>query len=115
MIYFTKEEFACPCCGENYFDMNVAEMLDRARKLANIPFKITSGFRCTDHNESVGGSPTSSHLNGTAVDIECLNSAYRMIMVEELLAAGFSRIGVANNFIHVDYDLNKTQDVLWTY
>ena len=35
------------------------------------PVVITSGFRSEDVNRAVGGSPTSNHLSGCAVDIRC--------------------------------------------
>ena len=35
------------------------------------PVIITSGFRSEDVNRAVGGSPTSNHLSGCAVDIRC--------------------------------------------
>ena len=30
-------------------------------------------------------------------------------------AVGFTRIGIANSFIHVDLDFDKSQNVIWTY
>ena len=35
------------------------------------PVVITSGFRSEDVNKAVGGSPSSNHLSGCAVDIRC--------------------------------------------
>ena len=35
------------------------------------PIIITSGYRSADVNKAVGGSPTSNHLTGCAVDIRC--------------------------------------------
>ena len=35
------------------------------------PVVITSGFRSEDVNRAVGGSPSSNHLSGCAVDIRC--------------------------------------------
>ncbi len=35
------------------------------------PIIITSGFRCKEVNEAVGGSPQSNHLAGCAADIRC--------------------------------------------
>ena len=35
------------------------------------PVIITSGFRSEDVNRAVGGSPSSNHLTGCAVDIRC--------------------------------------------
>ena len=35
------------------------------------PIIITSGYRSAEVNKRVGGSPTSNHLTGCAVDIRC--------------------------------------------
>jgi zinc D-Ala-D-Ala carboxypeptidase len=92
-------------------------MLDAARTLAGIPFHINSGYRCVKHNadKQVGGSPTSSHLIGVAVDLRCELSSERFIILYALLDAGFKRIGIGGSFIHVDLDLMKPQNVIWKY
>jgi len=38
---------------------------------AEEPIVITSGYRSPDVNRAVGGSPSSNHLSGCAVDIRC--------------------------------------------
>jgi hypothetical protein len=41
------------------------------REEAEEPIVITSGYRSPEVNRAVGGSPTSNHLTGCAVDIRC--------------------------------------------
>jgi len=36
-------------------------------------------------------------------------------MIEALLDADFTRIGIGKDFIHVDMDPNKEPNVMWTY
>ena len=46
--------------------------LDNARDdKGDEPIIITSGYRSPEVNRAVGGSPTSTHLTGCAVDIRC--------------------------------------------
>ncbi len=114
--HFTKEEKSCPCCGLNLVDRNprFLQMLNTARELAGIPFPVESMTRCPAHNKEVGGSPTSSHLNGLAADIKCTNNSDREKMLFSFFAAGFLRIGIGKKFIHVDDDKSKP-DAIWLY
>ena len=89
--------------------------LDKARGYAGIPFVINSGYRTKARNEEVGGVENSAHLKGLAVDLRCRNSRERAIMIKALQKAGFSRIGIAKTFIHVDIDASKPQEVYWLY
>ena len=116
MRYFKLDEFNCNCgCGKNNMYNSLLKMLERARYKAGIPFVITSGTRCATHNKKEGGSPTSSHLTGHASDIACNNSLDTFKMINALLHVGFTRIGIAKSFIHVDNDPNKNQFRIWTY
>lgn len=49
-------------------DDSFLRWLDDVRHLAGVPFKLTSDARTAEHNAKVGGSPTSLHLLGRAVD-----------------------------------------------
>ena len=88
--------------------------LDKAREFAGIPFIINSAYRSPEHPESIK-NPTSSHIKGLAVDISVKDSVKRFKVLNALIAVGFNRIGVADTFIHVDLDLDKSQNVIWTY
>ena len=49
----------------------LAAGLEAVRSLLGGPLSISSGYRCAALNEAVGGSSTSQHLQGLAVDFEC--------------------------------------------
>lgn len=89
--------------------------LDRAREVAQIPFKINSAWRSAEKNQQVGGKPNSSHLKGLAVDISVTDSRSRFIVLKALIEVGFHRVGIAKTFIHVDDDKNKDSEVAWVY
>ena len=122
MLHFELSEFDSPDevgSGSN-MDNAFLQMLDDARGIAGIPFRITSGFRTPSHNAYVGGvqpslkSKGSSHLFGYAADIYCKSGADREVIVAALIKAGFRRIGIANTFIHCDNDPDKNNSI-WLY
>jgi uncharacterized protein YcbK (DUF882 family) len=119
--YFNLSEFDCPSEKGSGSDMDSSflEMLERAREISGIPYKITSGVRRPERNLAIGGKPDSSHLYGFAADIAATDSRSRFLIVDGLLKAGFTRIGIAGNnkgkFIHVDSDPNKSPNVIWCY
>ena len=117
MRFFKSEEFNCPCCNDQHMDFDTIDMLISARVFADVPFIITSGWRCEKHNKSkkVGGKKDSSHLYGKAVDISAPNSRTKFNIVYGLIYAGFTRIGIGKTFIHADTDHNKDAKVLWLY
>lgn len=113
MKYFNEKEFACNCCGDINIDDNLTAKLDKARELADTPFRINSGYRCEVHNANVGGVKGSSHTKGYAADIAVNGSANRFTILCSLLDAGFNRVGVYKTFIHVDVDPDKPSNVIW--
>ena len=117
--WFTLEEFSSPDevgSGE-MMEEEFLERLDLARDIAGFPFIINSGFRSIAHNKKVGGVKNSSHLLGWAADLHCGSGKRRFLMIEALLDAGFTRLGISGkgNFIHVDCDPEKPQMTIWTY
>tara|TARA_R110000737_G_scaffold52175_1_gene73601 strand:+ start:39 stop:362 length:324 start_codon:yes stop_codon:yes gene_type:complete len=99
---------------EKGMDVNFLAKLDEAREYAGIPFIINSAYRSPTHPESIK-NPTSSHIKGLAVDIRAIDSSTRGAVLEALRSVGFNRIGIASTFIHVDLDVEKSQNVTWTY
>ena len=57
--------------GEYYKGREECGVRSENREEAEEPIVITSGYRSPEVNRAVGGSPTSNHLTGCAVDIRC--------------------------------------------
>lgn len=117
MNYFSESETACRCgCGMN-ITRQLRDKLNQAREVAGVPFVITSGARCVEHNRKVSGTPNSSHIRGLAVDIACPSSQARYAIIKGLYSAGFTRIGYnqARNFFHCDTDESLPQNVFFEY
>jgi len=119
--HFSEEEFRCNCGCEI---LNVSrvflERLERARIRAEIPFKVQSGCRCEQHNKDEDGEEDSAHLTSEtkechASDIGARGSRPRYIILDALISVGFTRIGIANSFVHVDDDSRKDPRVAWLY
>jgi len=120
--YFKINEFDSPDLPGSGINMcrDTLEMLDVARGIARIPFKINSGFRTEAQNrriyERMGKKPIrSAHLEGKAVDIAIKSSRERFKILSALLEAGFTRIGISESFIHADSSETKSSHVIWTY
>jgi len=117
MKYFTHEEFDSPDIqgSGQLMDEKILSMIDKARDMFAKPIKVNSGYRTEKHNTKIGGVKNSSHLTGLAIDISCNNSLDRFQLIMILMAVGFNRIGIASSFIHIDIDLSKSANVMWTY
>jgi len=121
--HFKWKEFDCKSGkgkGIDNMKMNFICMLDDAREIAGIPFKITSGYRTPAHNQALReegyrASKNSSHMKGIAADISAYDPITRFKILQSLLKVGFNRIGIAETFIHCDMDIEKTQNLIWTY
>jgi len=113
MRYFKIEEFNCKETGENQMRPDFLQKIDRLREACGFPFIITSGYRSTKHSAEINKAAGGTHTQGIAADIYCLSSIERMKIVRLAMQQGFTGIGVAKNFIHVD--TRKSSPLMWTY
>ena len=115
--FFKPNEFDSPDDIDSGLEMNIelVKFMDKLRHDYGSPLKINSGYRTESHNLKVGGKSESAHTNGLAVDIECLESSKRFKIIQIALQNGVKRIGIAKTFIHLDFDLDKPQEVVWLY
>jgi len=81
-----------------------------------IVFIISSAVRTPFWNTEVGGTSSSSHLKGLAVDIIFKSYTEAFVIVIALALQGFTRFGInfRDKFIHADMDPDKNPSV-WFY
>ena len=117
MKYFKLEEFRCPCgkCPVKDVTPEFQTKIDQLRALLGKPIKITSGVRCDTHNFAVGGVPKSQHVLGIAADISTVNysSVDKYKLVKLAIGLGFTGIGIAKSFIHLD--IRPDTQAIWCY
>jgi hypothetical protein len=68
-----QRELACKCedilCRYTFLEETIPGRFEAIRQAWRSPLIITSGFRCINHNGSVGGKVNSRHIIGHAIDI----------------------------------------------
>ena len=100
--HFKLREFQCRCCGAVKLSPELLAMLEAMRNAWGGPLVITSGYRCPQHNKSVGGAVGSLHLRGMAADISApAKDQPRLREIAEHAGAGEVICGGVKNYIHV--------------
>ena len=120
---FSGYEMQCSfgCCA-SWGSPKLVEKLQHDRDIGK-SMTITSGVRCESFNKSINGSLVSSHIPdldrvGFAVHIAAQWSidGYVTVIVAQKLFKQIRIVGEhSGNFIHLDVDKTKPQEVLWTY
>lgn len=84
---FKISEFRCPCCkdGDKVIKPDLLEALQKLRDLFQKPMRISSGYRCPEHNKTVSGASCSAHLTGHAADIEDFERHLQHFCTPEIL------------------------------
>ena len=112
--YFAESEFdrCVPKCKKSDMNPDFMARLNKARRIAGLPFVLNSAYRTVEHEKLMNRSGNSMHTKGRAVDIRCLDGNSRAVILDALLKAGFHGIGISNTFIHVDDRQIKS---VWLY
>lgn len=85
----------------------LCQILEKVREKFGKPIKITSGYRTLSHNRKVGGSKTSTHLQGIAADFVISGVSTKQIFafLDELQKNGEIPKGglhAYKTFVHID-------------
>ncbi|MGL6066137.1 MAG: D-Ala-D-Ala carboxypeptidase family metallohydrolase [Cetobacterium sp.] len=93
-----------------------AARMDYVRMLVGLPCSVNSWFRCSELNKAVGGSKTSQHMSGLAVDFTT-RSNNENIYKSLINAKNQGKISYdqliwypKQNFIHVGFKVNFAEE-----
>jgi len=112
--YFKLSDFDCQETGENEMSVEFIHKLDSLRAACGFPFNITSGYRSPNHSIEKAKKTIGTHAQGIAADIYISGGQQRMQLVARALEMGFTGVGVAKGFVHVD-TRKDNKPVLWCY
>ena len=110
--HFNCKEFRCKCGGKHDFQVNekLCELLEKLyEELDCSSINISSGFRCVQHDKSVGGSGTGQHTKGNAADFCCVGKDGTIISTKLVCCAaqdigftGIANINATHTYTHCD-------------
>lgn len=108
--HFNCKEFKCKCGKDHDFQIDT-ELIEKLEQLFDTlgcsSIVISSGFRCKEHDISVGGSGTGQHTLGKAADFCCFDADKKPIVTYKVCCAaqdiGFRGIARINDaWTHCD-------------
>lgn len=112
--YFERSDFDCQETGENDMKDHFIRKLDHLRDVCGFPFIVTSGYRSPNHSlERSKANGPGVHSSGLAADIAVSGGHERMQIIKHACAMGFTGVGVAKGFVHVD--IRDSRPVAWCY
>jgi len=118
--YFDEAELTCQCgCGRQEMNNAFMTKIVAMRRELGFPFKVTSAYRCPEHNIAVSHTgATGPHTTGRAIDIE-VNREYAYRLLDCALRAGMTGIGVQQKgegrFLHLDDLEEGIRPTVWSY
>lgn len=110
-----KGNLTCPHKKLDDLSTELAWIINVVEAQLKMNLQISSGVRCEECNKKVEGKTNSAHLTGKALDIKVSTSDERYQLVESFIERGINRIGIGKDFIHIDIDKTKPQEVMWVY
>ena len=102
--HFQWSEFMCPHCHMVYFSTILLSRLESLRSRLTLPIRITSGYRCRDHNSTIpGAAPNSTHVTGLGVYLVCPMSPYATLLAHCVSVFEDGGVGrYSDGHVHVD-------------
>lgn len=108
--HFARHELVCKCgCGLYIHRPPLLDLAEKVRcMILKTPMYVNSGTRCVSHNARSGGSPTSKHLQGLAMDFYCKSlsptAIYNAIIAYYIQGRlpELGGMGLYKTFVHID-------------
>jgi len=105
--HFSRAELACKHCGRiGPYPQRLKKLLALLEKIrggVGKPVRVTSGYRCPDHNREVGGVSNSYHMLDMAADIYVPGMKLQdLARIAEKAGAGGIGVYSYSGFVHVD-------------
>jgi zinc D-Ala-D-Ala carboxypeptidase len=107
--HFSRKELTCQCgCDHMEMDPEFMDRLESLRTIFDRPMRITSAFRCPNHNAQVSSTGfTGPHTTGKSVDVavsgQQAHDLLALAIHHNFTGLGISQRGPHNKrFIHLD-------------
>jgi len=97
--------------------VKLAKSLQDIRDLINAPLIVTSGYRCPELNERIGGSKNSAHMKGFAADIRshAFGTPYQLADAIISSTIKFDQLILEfNNWVHIGLNQGKWRNQVLT-
>ncbi len=90
-----------------------ANQMDAVRELLGQPITVTSGYRSPALNTLIGGSPTSAHMSGHAVDFVCRQFGTPLQICHKIAASNirFDQLIQEGTWVHISFDPRMRREI----
>ena len=123
---FTLNELRCQCevCAlkePHQITDYALDKLQSIREALNEVMILSSAFRCENHPIEMFKSSPGTHNRG-AFDVKAPDGAYAMRLLKVAVEHGATGIGFSLSssdrsvrYMHIDFDVERTVPVIWSY
>lgn len=93
---------------------NTAKQMELVRALLNAPIHVSSGYRSLALNKAIGGSSTSAHCRGEAVDFTATAFGTPKEICKAIIKSGivFDQLIFEGAWVHIAFDATPRRSVL---
>ena len=101
-------------CAYHLLHVLVDQLLDPIREAWGEPIVVSSGYRCKELNDLVGGAKNSHHLLGCAADITVPQGGKKSSTMSEYLPLGGGREGANRRLFKLIQQMQQERQIRFT-